>query len=296
MVNQSPDAEIVGVSLGPGGVYYIETDYAAGTSHVHRVGPRGDVSQVSDNLFAHEMTNNPDGGVTYGFTGLGDSCAEELAAFEAEHAGMLPPLSEYPGIIDSHGYQTSVHGGDIYVADAASNAVLEVDGRTGAISTLAVTPATPVIFDAEVHATVEAGTGMEIPECLVGATFVPEPVPTDVEVGKDGMLYVSTLEGWMGEMLPLSSVYRVDPSTGASTWVAGGMHGATGLDLLGRDIVVAEMFGFQVSVVPHGSSSAQPLFAAHSPADVEAHGNVVYATTGTFDEENGGSVVRLRMR
>lgn len=296
VVDDNPAGEVVGVSLGGGGVYYIQTDYEGWSSHVYRMGPRGDVTRVSDDLFAYEEMHNPDGGATYGFTGLSDSCEEELKAFEADNAGMLPPLSEYTGIIESHGYQTSVQGRDVYVADAAANAVLKVDGRTGSISTVAVLPATPTTFDAAAHATMEGMTGMEIPDCLVDSTVVPEPVPTDVEVGPDGMLYVSTLQGWMGEIAPLSSVYRVDPSSGATTWVAGGMHGATGLDLRGSDIVVAEMFGFQVSMIPSGSSSAQPLFWAHSPADVEVHGSTLYATTGTFDEENGGSVVRLRMR
>ncbi|WP_158068588.1 hypothetical protein [Ornithinimicrobium sp. CNJ-824] len=53
------------------------------------------------------------------------------------------------------------------------------------------------------------------------------------------------------------------------------------------------MFGGQVSMIPGGSASAQALFAAHSPADVEVHGSMLYATTGTFAES--GSVVRLRL-
>lgn len=294
VADDNPAGEVVGVSLGGGGVYYIQTDYAGGASHVQRVGPRGDVTQVSDNLFAYEEMHNPDGAQTYGFTGLDDSCAEQLKAFEAEHEGQLPPLSEYTGIIESHGYQTSVQGRDVYVADAAANAILRVDGRTGAISTVAVLPATPTVFDQGAHDAMEGMTGMDIPDCLIGTTIIPEPVPTDVEVGPDGMLYVSTLQGWMGEVAPLSSVYRVDPSSGATTWVAGGMHGATGLDLRGSDIVVAEMFGGEVSMIRAGSTTAETLFAAHSPADVEVHGSMLYATTGTFAES--GSVVRLHLR
>src|SRR5690606_33827034 len=34
VVNDNPDGEVVGVSLGRGGVYYVDTDYAAGTSYV----------------------------------------------------------------------------------------------------------------------------------------------------------------------------------------------------------------------------------------------------------------------
>ncbi|OLT23784.1 hypothetical protein BJF81_09305 [Ornithinimicrobium sp. CNJ-824] len=209
VADDNPAGEVVGVSLGGGSVYYVGTDYAGWSSHVYRIGPRGDVTRVSDDLFAHEAMHNPDGGATYGFTDLDAGCAEELAALESENPG-LPMLFGYSGIIESHGYQTSVRQGDVYVADAAANAVLRVDGRTGAISTVAVIPSTPVTVDAGIHAMIEGMAEMDLPDCLVDQRFTPEPVPTDVEVGEDGMLYVSTLQGWLGESTPLSSVYRVD--------------------------------------------------------------------------------------
>src|SRR5690606_32213498 len=86
--------EVVGVSLGRrGAVYYVDTDYAAGTSYVNRVDRHGEVDRVSQDLFAYEARKNPDRRQTYGFVGLGRSCAQELAQFETDNAGNLPPLS-----------------------------------------------------------------------------------------------------------------------------------------------------------------------------------------------------------
>ena len=272
--------EVTGVSLGPHGTYYIETDFAAHTSHVNRIDGRGRISTVSADFMAYEDAHNPDGAVTYGFQGLDAQCAADLQTYQdgLGSGPEAPHLVGYTGILDSHPYQTSVSAqGDIYVADAAANAVLRVDGGTGAISTVAVIPAPdPVTATQELLDSLPPGA----PSCVLGHDYVPEPVPTDVEIGHDGMLYVSTLGGGLGETLPLSSVYRLDPSSGAVTWLAGGMRGATGLDLLGDDIVVAQMFGGEVSVVHPGSTTAETLFAVPTgPADVEVHANRVYVST-----------------
>ncbi len=289
--------EVTGVSLGPHGTYYINTDFAAHASHVDRVDGSGRVTTVSANLMAYEDAHNPDGAVSYGLQGLDEECTSTVQEFQ-DGLGTgpeAPHLVGYTGILDSHPYQTSVSGqGDVYVADAAANAILRVAGRTGEISTVAVIPApAPVtiteeivdaMFDPE-HAPDAATTA-----CMVDHAFVAEPVPTDVEIGRDGMLYVSTLGGGLGELLPLGAVYRVDPADGAVTWLAGGMRGATGLDLLGRDVVVAEMFGGRVSVVRPGSATADMLFEVPTgPADVEVHANRVYVST------LAGEVLRARL-
>ena len=273
--------EVVGVSLGPQGTYYINTDFAGLSSHVRMIDSRGQVTTVSDNFMAYEMDNNPDQDVSYGFQGLSTDCTAQLQAFQdgLGEGPEAPHLVGYTGIVDSHPYQTSVtRQGDVYVADAAANAILKVDGRTGAISTVAVIPAPdPVQVTAEMVGDI---LGPDAPTCIADHDFVAEPVPTDVEIGNDGMLYVSTLGGGLGESMPLSSVYRVDPSTGDTTELADGLWGATGLDLLGQDIVVAEMFGSEVSVIRPGSSTAETLLEGLSgPADVEVHANTVYIST-----------------
>ncbi len=296
------EGELVGVTYHRGSTYHIETDYTGEvpTSHIVRTTRSGTRTVVSDDLVAHELEHNPDAGKTYGFRNLRTTCANELLALE-EAIG-APIGSEYTGIVESHAYQLEVHRGSIYVADAAANAVLEVDRRTGEISTVAVLPSTTITFTAELEAALEAmmseslGEEVDLPDCLVGRRYTPEPVPTDVAVGRGGMLYVSTLEGGAGEIVPLSKVYRVNPWNGRARAVAGGMHGATGLDVT-RDghVVVAEMFGGEVSVVHphHRRPTVRTLFAADSPADVDVAGRTVYATTGTFGE---GALVSYRLR
>lgn len=298
---------ISGASHHHGATYYLET--SAGetgpVSQVIRLDRDGDRTVISDDLWAYETENNPDGEQTYGFRGLDDVCAEEVAAFEDEvesSAGMPLPLNEYPGIVESNAYQLTVHHGTIYVADAAANAILAVDEETGDISTVAVLPASEIIFTAEAQAYVEQLVGgLEMPDCVIGEPYAPEPVPTDVEVGKNGKLFVSTLQGSAGEAFPLSKIYRINPYSGKTRVVADrGMQGVTGLAVSpSGHIVVAEMFGGAVSVIKPGSSRARTVFETESPADVEVRGAKIYATTGVFGEDGApgnGAVVTYKYR
>ncbi|GAA4881136.1 ScyD/ScyE family protein [Serinicoccus chungangensis] len=285
-VYQVPETgSLGGVATSRGRTYHLETDLSGQTptSHVVRTSRDGTRTVVSDDLWQHEIQNNPDAGVSYGFVGLNSSCAEELGAWE--EASDAPPLSEYTGIVESNAYQLTVRGHRAYVADAAANAVLEVDLRTGDISTAAVLPVFDITFTEELKAGLEASLppGADLlPDCLVGEDYVPESVPTDVAVDHRGRLYVTTLGGGAGEIVPLSRVYRIDRHAHATT-VARGLHGATGLDR-SRDghLVVAELFGGEVSVVRPGSGTARTLFTADSPSDVALSGKRVYATTGAF--------------
>ncbi|WP_324652891.1 ScyD/ScyE family protein [Georgenia sp. H159] len=289
--------EIVGVDNELGYTYHIENVFSGEvpTSHIVKTSKKGHRTVVSDDFWAYEMEHNPDAGMTYGFRDLSQSCADEVATLE-EAAGL--PLNEYTGIVESHAYQLEVQDGNIYVADAAMNAVLKVDEQTGEISTVAVLPATTITFTAELEAALESmlPPGADVPDCVVGASYTPEPVPTDVKVDRHGKLYVSTLQGAAGEILPLSKIYHVDPETGRSTEVAGGMHGATGLDLAptGSFLVVAEMFAGEVSMVRlrNWTGSAETIFTADSPADVDVSGRTVFATTGTFGD---GALVKYRL-
>jgi hypothetical protein len=62
----------------------------------------------------------------------------------------------------------------------------------------------------------------------VGATFTGEPVPTDVERGPDGSLYVSSLPGFP-EAPGTGAVFRVDPRTGDVEKLYDGFSGAVDL-------------------------------------------------------------------
>lgn len=281
----SPEtAELVGVAYSGGATYHIESDFSGEvpTSHIVRT-EDGERTVVSDDLWAHEIANNPDRSQRYGITNARGSCLDQLTAFE-EVAQL--PIVNYRGIVESHGYQLEVHDGTIYVADAAANAILAVDEATGDISTVKVLPGKTIKFTAELEAALEGQLGgLDIPDCIVGKRFVAEPVPTDVQVGWLGGLYVSTLGGSAGEVLPLSSVYWISPDAKYIFEVTDGLHGATGLDVTeDGTVVVAEMFGGRVSAIPHGENEATTLFEADSPADVSVAGHSVYATTGIFGE------------
>lgn len=136
--------------------------------------------QIAD-LAAVEISTNPDGGTHYGFGP--DVSADCLA--------QLPPEvpASYNGEVDSHPYAVAVSGHTVYIADAGANSILKVNESTGSASTLAVLPPQPVTV------TAAAAAGMGLPECIIGHSYAFEPVPTDVEIGPDGWLYVTLLPG-----------------------------------------------------------------------------------------------------
>ncbi len=235
--------EVAGLDLTSNGRYlaYTSTNYGTGATALNIAGPRG--SRRSVDLSAYEQTKNPDGHVSYGVRNPSE-CVKQ--AIESIPDG--PPVS-YRGIVDSHPYSVaSVGRRGWIVADAAGNDLLRV-GNDGHISTLTVLPRQPVTFTAAMVA------AMHLPACVIGVTYNFEPVPTDVEVGRDGWLYVSTLAGGPedGSLGARSSVYRVNPRNGHATRIASGLGGATNL-AVGRDgrIYVAELFAGRVSVIKHG--------------------------------------------
>ncbi|MDD9205332.1 ScyD/ScyE family protein, partial [Georgenia sp. 10Sc9-8] len=214
---------------------------------------------------------------TYGVRGIDAECAAQLP----------PGVAPYRGHVDSHPYGsvTTRHG--TYVADAGSNAVVKVD-RRGKVRTVAVLPPT------KVHITAEIATGFGLPACVVGKNILLESVPTDVEVGKRGELYVSTLPGGPeGELGPLGAVYRLDPRTGAVKLVARGFTGATGLAVApDGTIYVAELFGGQVSAISR-RGKVTPLVDLPAPAGVEWAKGQLYVSTDVF---GNGSIVSLKVR
>ena len=238
VTSPSPEVEVGAVSSSGGRLVYV-TSAGAGSpdasfdAHLLTRSRGGSVATLAD-LGAHEREENPDGGTTYGFVGLAEGCEIPEGI----------PVS-YEGILDSHPYATELHRGKVYVADAGGNDILAVD-RHGDVSTVAVLPPTPL----EVTAEVAAAIGL--PECAAGSTYLLEGVPTDVEVGKDGWLYVTSLPGGPeGPGLPLGAVYKVDPKSGAVELVTRGFSGATNLAIgIKGEIYVTELFGGKVSVIP----------------------------------------------
>lgn len=219
----------------------------------------GNVRTVAD-IAGYEYAANPDSINTYGFEeALPADCAAQLPA------GIRP--APYTGLPDSNPVASLPGRNGIVVADAGMNAVV-LAGYDGTVSTLAVLP--PIPF------TIPAAPG--IPECIVGLTYRAEPVPTDVERGPDGALYVTSLPGSFEAGVP-GAVYRIDPGTGAPALVATGFVGATGLAVnRNGDIFVAELFGNRISVVPAGSATPQLFLEVNQPAALELRGDGLYAS------------------
>lgn len=227
-------------------------------------------------LLAYEAAENPDATNLYGFVDLDPACAAEVdAAFGGQVA-----TSPFPGQVDSNPYAVAFDRGGYVVADAGGNDIVRVDAN-GRVSTVAVLPPIDTTIGTEVVE--EFGA----PECVVGATYRAEPVPTDVEVGPDGNYYVSSLPGFP-EAPGTGSVFRVTRS-GSVELVATGFSGAVDLAVTeDGTIYVAELFGGQISQIV--DSDASVLVEVSEPAAIEiAPDGTLYATTDAFG--NGRVVI-----
>ncbi len=239
-------------------------------------GPRGTVT--ADTL-AYEQAHNPDAKLTYGVDNP-DACVTE--AFAALGAPV-----KYTGAIDSHAYSVAAYGKKFVVADAGGNDLLMVD-RKGRISTIGVLPRHPLKITAAI-----AGN-LGLPDCVVGVTYSFESVPTDVEVGKDGWLYVTTLPGGPEDpsLGARGRVYRVNPKTGQNQLVARGLLGATNLALGKRgEIYVAELFGGRISVVKNGKVTPYVDLPGVVSVEIDHRGTLWAGTLG--GESGPGTIVKI---
>lgn len=279
----SPAGDVAGLAVSKDGrtLAWTSTDHALGESWLNITRLGGKTTKVS--LSAYEKSANPDGKVNYGIKNPTQCQIDALKNFGG---------ATYTGIKDSHPYAVTQWGSSWIVADAGGNDLLKVDSK-GHVSTLAVLPPQP----AKVTAAMSADLGA--PSCVVGATYRFEPVPTDVEVGPDGRLYVTTLPG--GSEGPSAgargSVYRVNASTGASTRIATGFAGATNLALAGRKIYVAELFGGRISTVSDGKP--KPYVTLPGALSVEFSDGHLYAGTMAPMDDKGnptgtGRVVEIK--
>ena len=241
-----------------------------------------DGTVTSIDVLAWEQANNPDASAEYGFRDLTPECLAQIPPF------LLPFVGPHGGAIDTHVYGSLMLKDVTYVADAGANAVLAVD-PAGNITTVAVLPPSSLV------ATAELAASFGLPECVVGHDFITEPVPTDVELGTDGWLYVTTLPG--GPEDPSAGargeVYRVNPETGEVQLYASGFAGATGLAVAPNGTVfVAELFGNQVSVISK-RGEVSTLADLPSPAGIEWQSGRLYVSTDVFGD---GKVVSIKLR
>jgi hypothetical protein len=278
--------ETSAVSTRNGTVYWAETAQDHSSSVLMSRDRHGNIHQVAD-LWAHENTENPDQVNHYGFEGLDAGC---LAQFPP--AGPMMNAAAYTGIVDTHPYSSLALKDAIYIADAGGNSILRV-GYEGTVSTVAVLkPTAPILVTAEIAA------GAGFPACAAGHNYRFEPVPTDVELGPDGWLYVTSLPGGPEDasLGARGSVLKVNLHNGHMKTVATGFVGATGLAISDTGtIFVAELFGGengagQVSMVKRGAKVGTPLIALSQPAAIELRGSKLYVTTDVLSETGGGAI------
>lgn len=281
--------EVGGVSVFHGKLVFTETaSDAEGNptkTWVKWIAPSGKVKTLA-NIRAFENDRNPDAKITYGLRGVSAECAAQWPA------DMFGPAT-YPGITDSHPYATlQVDEGTVYVADAGMNAVLAISPK-GKVRTVAVTPAVPVTITAEMV------TAMGLPACVTGLTYYGESVPTDIALGSDKKLYVTTEGGGLGEQMPLGSVYAVGLKSGKLKKVAGGLFAPVGIAIAANDdMFVSELFGGRISRIKHGTGKVKTYAKTPLPAAVEWTPDGLYATTHVLppqdqpDAPPGGRLVR----
>ncbi|GGC10389.1 ScyD/ScyE family protein [Cellulomonas carbonis] len=238
-----------------------------------------DGSEQTVDVLAYEAGANPDQGNTYGIQGLSEECAASLPPEVA------PFLLPYTGQVDSNPYASVTVGGTTYVADAGANAVLAVSAD-GEVSTAAVLPPVPI----EITAGFAESFGLDA--CVVGLEYWAEPVPTDVEVGRHGVLYVSSLPGGPedGSLGANGGVFTVDPRTGDVDLVHRGFLGATDLAVAPDGTVyVTELFGGRLSAITR-TGEVRTVAELTEPAAVEWQRGRLYVATGAFGD---GSIVTM---
>ncbi|MFF1254053.1 ScyD/ScyE family protein [Pseudarthrobacter sp. NPDC058329] len=290
--------DVAGVESRRGTTYFVESvgagagDPNALEGYLKSIDQQGEVRTIA-NLAAYERDHNPDRDQHYGFGP--EVSAECLAGWPA-----FPP-ARYQGAVDSHPYGVAVRGGTAYIADAGVNAILEVDIETGDVSTLAVLPPRPAVIPAGTRIPVDmAGNTVEVPACVVGHEYAFEPVPTDVEFGPDGRLYVTSLPGGPEDrsLGARGAIFRVNPWSGSSHVWAKDILSPTGLAFTDDgDAYVASMFGNEIIRVDAWTRDKSQFLAIDGPAAVEVRGSTLYATAGfNFADPSKGKVIKAGIR
>jgi hypothetical protein len=309
IVGQAPfafgpeDGDIAGVDVTPDGKTvawaWSNADHSA-TGLTMRTRGRPDV--VAD-IADLEGSLNPDKVNTYGVTDYGPGADAAKKACVNGIFGELTGAPTYTGMLDSHPYSVARAGNRWVVADAGSNNLWSVTDK-GAVTNLTVLPPQPVTFTSQMAAALAEMFGMSPAdtECLAGATYAFEPVPTDVEVAPDGSLWVTVLPG--GVESPIfganGSVYKVNPNTGQASLVSRGFLGATNLAVAPDGTVyVTELFGGKVSKLTRNGAIGT-VAEVPNAVSVEVHGGYLYVgTMADIDFETGqmngpGSIMRLK--
>lgn len=279
----SEGVDVAGSAYQGSTLYFVESVGAGPEDQRDMVGSlkaidnKGAVRTITDELAQYEIDNNVDQDVRYGLSAA-DAAANPDCVAEMEDLGLPASYTGADVEVDSHVYGLAVRGNTAYVADAGANAVLAVDLRTGAISTLAVLPAHAVEINED------AAEAFGLPSC-VGLSYGFEAVPTDIEIGPGGQVYVATLPGGpedasLGER---GKVFKIDPRSGDVSLHARGLLSPTGIALDGAgNLYVASLFGEGIYKVPAGGGEPSLFLPAMMATEVDIHGSTLYATTEAF--------------
>ncbi|MFP5311317.1 MAG: ScyD/ScyE family protein [Actinomycetes bacterium] len=291
--------EVAGSDTRGGTTYFLESvgagqgDPAALDGYLKSIDAKGEVDTIA-NFADYERRHNPDGDQRYGFgRDVEDQCLAGWPAF---------PPARYKGIVDSHPYALAVRGGTAYVADAGMNAVLSVNLGNGDIDTVAVLPPRR----AEIPAGLRIPTDMHgntagVPACAVGHDYAFEPVPTDIGIGPDGMLYVSSLPGGPEgpELGARGAIFKVNPRNGDTDVWAEDILSPTGLAVAGNgDVYAASLFGGEILKFTCDGDRSRFLKVT-MPADVDVRGHTLYATVdalGDPAQPPAGKVIKADLR
>jgi sugar lactone lactonase YvrE len=215
--------------------------------------------------YKYEKKANPDGKFHYGFLNTPKSCLAQLPE-------QVP--GSYTGIKETHAYAVATANGITYVADAGANAILALS-PTGVFSTVAA------LKPVKVTVTKSAAKANGLPACTIGKKFALEAVPTDVEVGPDGKLYVTSLPGGPedGSLGLNGRVLRINPTSGRVKTITGGLMSPTGVAVASNgDIYVAQLFRGVISKIKAGKSKAKTYLEVPLPAAVETTPTGLLAT------------------
>ncbi|QIG44125.1 ScyD/ScyE family protein [Nocardioides anomalus] len=277
------DLELSAVGERDGTVWYAVTGAGHTIGRLHRLSPDGS-DVVEADLYAHERSENPDRGYRYGFDRLPPGCRAQVAG--ADRAA-------YRGKAETHPVASLPAHGAVYVADAAANAVLAV--VDGTVTTVVALP--------PVRTTMTSAYAEEngFPACTVGRAYWAEAVPTDVEAGPLGRLYVTSLPGGPGELdgRPAGRILEVLPLTGQVRVLADGLDQPVGLAVAASgDVYVSELQGDRISLVRAGTRTPESYVEVTYPGDVEHAPDGLVATTDVLSGTNGidppeGELVKL---
>ena len=220
--------------------------------------------QLLGDTWAYEKAANPDGKFKYGLLRTPKSC---LAQVPKE-------IRPYSGRKETHSYAVASANGITYVADAGANAILALNAQ-GQFSTVAA------LKPVKVRITKSAAEANDVPACVIGKKIALEAVPTDVEYGPDGFLYVTSLPGGPedGSLGLNGRVLKIDPTTGHVVTIADGLLSPTGVAVASTgDVYVAQLFRGVISKIKAGRHKARTYLRVPLPAAVEVTPTGLLAT------------------